>query len=85
MVKMINFPIGMNPKRPGFMEDECPNDQIVEFIGCSAKLYYYRTQSGVETMKAKGVKTKKKIGYLSVMITTMQYLKNNPRLLNKDK
>ena len=49
------FPIGLNKKRPGFMEDEHPNDPILEFIGTSAKQYYYKTESGEKVIKAKGI------------------------------
>ena len=56
-VENCGFPVGRNKKKPGFMEDECPNDMMVELIGTSAKQYYYRTESGKE-MRAKGIRNK---------------------------
>ena len=52
---LIGFLIGLNQKRQGFMEDEHPNDPILEFIGTSAKQYYYKTESGEKVIKAKGI------------------------------
>ena len=50
------LPIGVNKKVIEFMKDELGGRVMTEFVALSAKLYMYRTPSGGEDKKCKGVK-----------------------------
>jgi hypothetical protein len=45
-----------NKKVLGKFKDECPDQPLIEFVGCKAKMYALKNQMGKESKKAKGCK-----------------------------